>query len=212
MDAHANLRDVVPGREGHWMQTSLGGQFFPADPRPEEIFISDIANGLALDCRYNGQGRTDRYYSVAEHCVHMARYARQGHGWAVSDPLVLAVLLHDAAEAYLNDVNRAVKMALGYAYTGLENRLQEMILRKYDALHVYLENQRYIKELDRRMIPAEKAALMRHQRDDWAHDVVEPLPGVEIACWTPDWAKTQFLVEWRRCADAMNLPNERIEI
>ena len=88
------LKDEVEGRVGLWMQTSLGGKFFPQDMRPEEIFISDIANGLALDCRYNGQGRVDRYLSVAEHSVLMAQVARRRR-WPAK--VTFAVLLHDAA-------------------------------------------------------------------------------------------------------------------
>jgi hypothetical protein len=48
------------------MQLSSGGRFWPLDPRQEDIHIEDIANGLALDCRYAGQCKIDSFYSVAE--------------------------------------------------------------------------------------------------------------------------------------------------
>ena len=40
---------------GDWMRTRSGGRFYPADPRPEEVKILDIASGLAKECRYGGQ-------------------------------------------------------------------------------------------------------------------------------------------------------------
>ena len=182
--------DLVDGRKGLWMQTSLGGKFFPADPRPEEIFLSDIANGLALDCRYAGQGAINRFYSVAEHSYHMAVYSWHDLGYP---SLSMATLLHDAAEAYLNDLPRAVKRAVGNSYSDLEDKLQDMIMEKYQVLGTYREHTDYIKSLDRRMVALEKAAIMRYPQP-WAHDVYVPLEGVTIGCYTPVEAKTLWLL------------------
>ena len=115
--------DIVEGRKGRWMHTSLGGRFWPEDPRVDEVHISDIANGLALDCRYSGQGRVDRFYSVAEHSALMAWYAMDNYRpW-----LAYLCLLHDAAEAYLNDLSPAIKKALGASYKKLEEGVQAVI-------------------------------------------------------------------------------------
>ena len=203
------MEDIVEGRIGSWMQTSLGGKFFPLDPRPEEIFISDIANGLALDCRYAGQGRVDRYYSVAEHSYHMAMYSYKTNGMP---GLALAILLHDAAEAYLNDLPRAVKLAAGDGYKGMEERLQLMICGKYQVLHTYLARYAYIKDLDNRMVPLEKAAILRHPQP-WVSDRFQPLSGVEIRCFAPVVAKRLWLEAYFRFASAFgNIPYEEIEI
>lgn len=37
-------------RIGDWMQTYTGRQFWPIDPRPEEIEIEDIAHALSMMC------------------------------------------------------------------------------------------------------------------------------------------------------------------
>ena len=54
-------------RGGDWMQTYSGFQFWPLDPRPEEIHVIDIAHSLANQCRYAGHCR--EFYSVAQHSV-----------------------------------------------------------------------------------------------------------------------------------------------
>jgi len=189
-DNPEHINDVADGRKGEWQQTSLGGRFYPEDPMPEEVFISDIANGLALDCRYSGQGRVDRFYSVAEHSVLMARHAYAVLKWAPME--ALAVLLHDASEAFLNDLSRAVKHAVGPGYSDLEDRIGRVIDRVFNVTEARLRLEKQIKSLDRCMVPLEKAAIMRHPQP-WAFDQFQPLRGVVIECWTPAVAKRQFL-------------------
>ena len=45
-------------RMGSWTQTYTGRQFWPMDPRADEIHIADIAHALSQLCRYNGHTRT----------------------------------------------------------------------------------------------------------------------------------------------------------
>lgn len=98
-------------RVGDWMQTFTGGQFWPLDPRPEDVRIEDIAHALALENRF--AGHTAEPYSVAQHSVLVRLLA----GETTTDPDVLLwALLHDAAEAYLKDIPRPLKRGLGDAY------------------------------------------------------------------------------------------------
>lgn len=199
--------DRDPVRPGHWMALSTGGRFYPLDPREDEVHISDIANGLALDCRYAGQGRVDRYYSVAEHVTLCAWYARDQLGWGPDG--VLAALLHDAAEAYINDLNRAVKHAVGAGYKAVEDAVQQCILRKYGLVETSRRLAAGIKDIDRRIVPLEKAAIMRHQRE-WAYDQFEPLEGVAIGCWQPRTAKMMFLNMFLLCQHEMGREPEEM--
>lgn len=209
-------KPYIPSGEriGEWMHTSLGGKFYPADPRPEEIFISDIANGLALDCRYGGQGSVYNYYSVAEHCVHMADYALR-QGW--EPKLCLAVLLHDAAEAYLRDLPRPVKEVMelhadfNNGYGDLEDFISRMIFVKYIPEFQW-ENYARVKDLDSRMISHEKAKLMRYQQAWPGTDELEPLEGVAVKCWNPPYAKQRFLEMYDQLCLAAGLPQEEWEI
>ena len=204
--------DIEEGRIGMWMQTSLGGRFWPDDPRGEEVFISDIANGLAGDWRYAGQGRLDRYYSVAEHCVHVSDYLWKTHKSA-SAHLALAGLLHDASEAYINDLNRATKNAVGEGYKRLERNINSIVWRKYQVAGVFEDPawRALIKEADCRIVPLEKAAMIRHPRD-WAYDDFEPMQGVTIECWEPQLAKMAFLNRYVRLAKPIGLTIEEFEI
>lgn len=194
------LFDVAEGRKGEWMTTSDGGMFFPQDMRSEDFTLEDIANGLALDCRYGGQGRVDRYYSVAEHSVLMAKYAYNDTGRA---DVALATLLHDAPEGLLRDLPRAIKHTVGEGYSTLEENLWQIMLDKWDIRGVWEERskdkssinvQEYIKDLDRRIVPLEKATIFEGlQMPKWAFDQYKPLDGIEIECWKPEVAKKMFI-------------------
>lgn len=78
--------------------------FFPLQPDREQIAIEDIAHSLSLLCRANGH--FPEFYSVGQHSIACAREA-EARGY--SKRLILACLLHDAAESYLSDVTRPVK-------------------------------------------------------------------------------------------------------
>lgn len=200
--------DTVEDRIGEWMQTSMGGKFFPLDPRPEDFCISDLANGMALDCRYAGQGRVGRYYSVAEHGVHMAWYSiREG-----KHPLVsMVILMHDSAEGFLNDSPRAVKHAIGESYKILEDRFQRVIFVKYGLFEIAMENATYIKDLDRRIVSVEKAAIMRYPQP-WAYDQFKPLEGITIQCWTPSQAKLEWLLTYEELCKKLGWTSEEWEL
>lgn len=58
-------------RHGDWIQVHSGGQFWPLDPRADEVKITDIAHALSLICRFTGH--TKEFYSVAQHSVLVAR-------------------------------------------------------------------------------------------------------------------------------------------
>src|SRR3954471_2936273 len=96
--------------------TNSGKLAWPMDPRPEDIDILDIAQGLSNQCRFNGQIKT--FYSVAQHSVLVTRM--------VSSENQLAALLHDASEAYLPDLTSPVKRQIP-EFVEAENRLMEVI-------------------------------------------------------------------------------------
>jgi hypothetical protein len=208
-ERRSSLDENADGRVGSWMQTSLGGRFYPGDPRPEEIFVSDIANGIAQEQRYMQAKDIRVQYTVAEHCWLLTQYAlRQG----VSPALAMAVLFHDAAEGYYKDMPRAVKKAIGAGYKTLETRCQDMIAEKYGFADEARQFKSWIKELDERIVPHEKARVIRHDKQAWKHDAIEPLPGVNLECWQPAYAKEQWLRCYSFLCDLRKMKPERWEI
>jgi len=47
----------------------------PANMTADDICLEDIATGLSLTCRWSGQ--LGVHYSVAQHCVLLARHAQE---------------------------------------------------------------------------------------------------------------------------------------
>lgn len=91
-----------------WMQTLSCKRWDVLNPAPEKVDWTDIAVSLSRTARF--RGHTARFYSVAEHSVHVMRVVRG----LTDDPVAhLAALLHDAHEAYLGDMITPVASALG---------------------------------------------------------------------------------------------------
>ena len=100
-------------------------EFYPLEPRVEDIDIEDIAHALSLLCRANGHFK--HFYSVGQHSINCAMEAIARE---YSDRVVLGCLIHDASEAYLADITRPVKKHL-QKYLEIENKLQGQIFEKW---------------------------------------------------------------------------------
>lgn len=96
------------------------------DPKPEDIDLLSIGNGLSRICRFNGQ--IDRHYSVLKHCMLMYEVAKASNE---SEEALKAILMHDASEAYIGDVVKPLKEALP-EYQKIEDRLSKVIYDKYN--------------------------------------------------------------------------------
>lgn len=168
------------GRHGDFMQTYTGGKFWPLDPRPDEVNIYDVAHSLSLQCRY--AGHCERFYSVAEHSVLMARW--------VSPANRLWALLHDASEAYLVDVPRPLKRHLP-SYKEAEAKVMAAICERFGLPHAMPAE---VHEADNRII-ADELVNMRPMAWHAKHD--DPL-GVRLEFWSPKEARGHFMLEFER--------------
>lgn len=170
---------------GRWLQTLTGGRFYPDDPQPKDIRIEDIAGALGRLCRYGGHCL--RFYSVAEHCVHIARAAPPEHR--------LAALMHDASEAYLVDIPRPVKPYLN-GYYDLEDRIMTVIAARFRFAWPMPPE---VKHLDNAILADERAqnmAPMKASNAEWG--AIYPPLGVELQFWPPDRAAFEFDDAFRR--------------
>ena len=100
-------------------------EFYPLEPKIEDIDIEDISHALSLLCRANGHFK--HFYSVAQHSINCA-YEAQARGY--SKNVILGCLLHDGSEAYLADITRPVKKHL-HKYLEIEDVLQNKIFEKW---------------------------------------------------------------------------------
>jgi hypothetical protein len=169
---------------GDWIQTAHGRQFWPIDPRPNEVHLDDIAHALSMLCRFGGHCL--RFYSVAEHSVLMARAAPPEYRrWA---------LLHDASEAYLVDVPRPIKPFL-LGYDESEERIMRAVAVRFN-LHLGLPD--VVKYLDRAILMDEQLQNMAPAPVPWSTDTA-PL-GVTLQFWTPEQARDEFLSTFNELA------------
>lgn len=164
-------------RIGDWSQTATGKMFWPMDPRPEEVCIKDIAHALSMQCRFGGHCL--KFYSVAEHCVHMAR--------AVSQQNALWALLHDASEAYIVDVPRPIKKYLA-GYSSIEQRIMFAVCDKFGLPRTM---PREVKQADDAILLAEADQIMGPKPAPW--NIPGPAMCVRLECWVPVEARRRFL-------------------
>lgn len=166
-----------------WIQTASGKRFPLLHPDIAAIDIEDIAHGLSLICRFTGQ--CDRFYSVAEHSVHVSLAINPEYGlWG---------LLHDGTEAYLGDMASPLKKALP-EYKRIENRLMEAIATRF-SLGPKPDS---VKTADSKLLRVERRALMTPSPAPWKDDDKDlgDLPNVTIHGWSPQMAKAAFLARF----------------
>ena len=102
------------------METVSGRFVDTLHPDPSTIDPTDIAQHLGKMCRYGGA--VNRFYTVAEHAVLVHDLiAHMGERRA---EMLLAALLHDGAEAYLQDQISPAKFAL---------RVEELAARGFEV-------------------------------------------------------------------------------
>jgi hypothetical protein len=109
------------------MNTYMKVRFNIFDPHPEQVNILDIARGLAFKGHFSGQ--TPFLFSIAQHSVLTAALVAAEH--PTNRELQLAALLHDAAEAYIGDMIKPVKVRIP-DFEVVENRILAAIFVRYD--------------------------------------------------------------------------------
>lgn len=166
-------------RNGESIQTFTGNQFYPMDPREDEIRIEDIAHSLSLQCRYAGHVKT--FYSVAQHSVMVARIV------PVQD--ALWGLMHDASEAYLVDLPAPIKRSsrLGEEYQKIESSIMALVAGRFG---MSIAEPSSIKTADMRLLATEMRDLMG--RTIASDAIYQPLPWL-IDPWSPERSEVEFL-------------------
>ncbi|MCD3082574.1 deoxyribonucleoside 5-monophosphate phosphatase [Salmonella enterica subsp. enterica serovar Enteritidis] len=103
-----------------FIQTLSGKQFDYLSATIDDIDIEDIAVALSNICRFSGH--LPEFYSVAQHSVLCSQL--------VSPEFAFEALMHDAAEAYCQDIPAPLK-ALLPDYREIEKRTDQLICKFY---------------------------------------------------------------------------------
>jgi len=164
------------------IQTITGTYFQFLKPEEHDYPIHEIAHALSQLCRYTGH--TAKFYSVAQHSVHVSKI--------VPHSMALEGLLHDASEAYLGDVTSPLKRLLP-DYTAIEAATEAAIAHRYFLSHPMPPE---IRTADLTMLLTEKRDLMPKRPVDaehWpAYPDIKPLPGIVVP-WASEFARDAFL-------------------
>lgn len=201
------------------MQTFTGRYIDLANIKDDDLCIEDIAHSLSNQCRYGGHTRL--FYSVAEHSVLASKLGKYfcmkypeemklafGQTRNSATGYALALLLHDASEAYLSDVITPIKNKLP-DYMMIEMDIQNRIEKLLDTPETRPEDNTAIKAIDILLLCMESSVLLPSSTPILT-DYLPKLPGfmrewflthwpqdvhwsTYPQCLTPEQAKDSFL-------------------
>jgi len=172
-----------PERRGDWGCTYTGRHYWPEDPHPCDLAITDIAHALSNMCRFGGHCR--EFYSVAQHSVLVSH---------LCDPAdALWGLLHDASEAYIVDVPRPLKRAPGMEGYRLYEEAAMRAVCEWAGLSYTMP--RSVKRADEILLATEARDLMPPASVARWTLLERPLPEHVVPA-SPATARAMFLGRW----------------
>lgn len=177
-----------------WMQTGSNQELVFADDEWIVLPVDLIARALSNICRFTGHA--SRYYSVAEHSLHIS--------YLVPQELALAALLHDASEAYVGDMSTALKRFMGISFKDVELKATKAVARGYGIPLADLQSP-VIKSFDKRILGDEAKLLMPPHAFWDAYEKDHAPTGVDLQCWQPDEANRRFLARFAELGGAQLL-------
>lgn len=135
-----------------------GKMFDPVNPDPAHIQIEEIAHALAHICRFTGHTRSGPL-TVAQHSVEVSL--------SCPEELALTGLLHDATEAYLNDVAAPLKhLPMFREYVAVEERLWGVIALRFG---LPTDIHPIVHRIDREAAWKERERFVLYHERPWSH-------------------------------------------
>jgi len=192
------------------MQTFTGKVFDFENVKGSTVCIEDIAHALSLTCRFNGH--VPKFYSVAEHsCL--------AHDLIVNEEdrkYNLYLLLHDASEAYLNDIVSPIKHSLP-DYLAIETCIQEYIFTELIGGNPYfsVSLEKFIKIHDNLVLQAERKKFFPINPFPWKFKDIYKENYIlkisnEIKCWSPEQAEKEFLCRYEKDISCLLCEEKRL--
>lgn len=184
-----------------WLHTHAGLAFDLVEPRVEQVSLRDVAHALSNLCRFTGHA--SRFYSVAEHSVHVSRRVAADVGrLGLPRRAVWCALMHDAHEAYLGDVASPIKAAMsamgGTSWTSFERGVERCVRERFDcAFERDSSIASAVLEADLRMLATEAPQVLPWPPPrDWAlPEWATPYDGIDLRFDSPSIARARFLHE-----------------
>lgn len=193
---------MSPDMTSSHMVTAMGNEVDLRYPNTITITLGDISHHLAQINRFCGACR--RPYSVAEHSLLVLDICQRTmhmdvHGW-------MAALMHDAHEAYTNDVSTPAKAEAGEGWRNFEGRMERTVRAAF-ALHTASHRwAAQIKQADLIALATERAQLLPAAPSLWPCLVhVQPAEWVNLmapercAMTWADWRQ-----QFKDAADALD--------
>ena len=143
-------------RKNIFLNTYTGKQIKIISIKPDDICLPDIAHSLSMICRFNGH--CSFFYSVAQHSISIFNELKN---LKYSPKIQLYGLLHDAAEAYICDLPKPIKIYIPQ-YRKLESKIQKKIWKAFNIPKPTYREYKIIKELDVSMMQLEANMLMKN--------------------------------------------------
>jgi len=181
------------------------------NPESFEPSLAEISQALGNINRYNGH--TSRPFSVAEHSLNCMLYAEEHHE-VRSNHALFYILLHDAAEAYTQDILRPIKPTVSQDLLDAEALILEQLIKLLpfsDEQRADLQDENFLELV--RLIDT-RAAVTEVQYLFNCHDLSIDA-GVEAYPELISWFDYNFLeplcfegVYYKECCDYIELLTE----
>jgi len=173
------------GCVGSTIRLCSGAYLDLLNPDPVLITLRDVSRALSNICRFGGQ--CDHFYSVAEHSVACMERAQHED---LSPQVQLACLMHDAAEAFLGDVVKPLKVIIDPLYGPLETQMEAAIAKAFGVDFETTEAD--WKRIDRMLLIAERHALFSPDKVTWTGEGEVERIDYQPHCHTPLLARVDF--------------------
>ena len=147
-----------------FIKTFSGKHFYYDRINKDDIVINDIAVSLSNICRF--AGHLSHFYSVAQHAVLCSQL--------VPHEFAFEALMHDATEAYCQDIPAPLKRLLP-DYKRMEEKIDAVIREKYGLPPVMSTPVKYA---DLIMLATERRDLGLDDGSFWP--VLEGIPATEM--------------------------------
>ena len=191
-----------------WITTAAGNEVSLLHPQPGCINLRTIAHHLSLINRFTGA--TCRPYSVAEHSLLVCKIAEREFNLDVHGQF--AALMHDAHEAFVNDLASPVKDEIGATWHTLEGRFARVIRNGFALNVANATHAKAIKQADLMALATERAQLLPASTTPWpVLTGVQPVTWVNLmspACRDTPWSA------WRNAfierADSLDFQRQQL--